>query len=69
MRMARLLARIIESGQRTGLTIRVGAEQMEAAEAHLTEDLPTCLRVRLNLVDGGAHGQVSTNTEQKTLLQ
>jgi hypothetical protein len=39
MRMAGLLARINESGQRTELMLRMGAERMEAAEARLETDL------------------------------
>ena len=39
MRMGGLLARINESGQRTELMLRVGAERMEAAEARLVQDL------------------------------
>ncbi len=39
MRMAGLLARINESGQRTELMLRMGAERMEAAEARLEQDL------------------------------
>ena len=39
MRMAGLLARINESGQRTELLLRMGAERMEAAEARLEQDL------------------------------
>ncbi len=39
MRMGGLLARINESGQRTELMLRMGAERMEAAEARLEQDL------------------------------
>lgn len=39
MRMGGLLARINESGQRTELMLRIGAERMEAAEARLEQDL------------------------------
>ena len=39
MRMGGLLARINESGQRTELLLRMGAERMEAAEARLEKDL------------------------------
>jgi hypothetical protein len=39
MRMGGLLARINESGQRTELLLRMGAERMEAAEARLEQDL------------------------------
>ncbi len=39
MRMGGLLARINESGQRTELLLRMGAERMEAAEASLEQDL------------------------------
>jgi hypothetical protein len=39
MRMGGLLARINESGQRTELLLRMGAERMEAAEARLETDL------------------------------
>ena len=39
MRMSGLLARINESGQRTELLLRIGAERMEAAEARLEQDL------------------------------
>ena len=39
MRMSALLARINESGQRTELLLRMGAERMEAAEARLEQDL------------------------------
>ena len=39
MRMGGLLARINESGQRTELLLRMGAEIMEAAEARLEQDL------------------------------
>jgi hypothetical protein len=37
MRMGGLLRRINESGQRTELILRMGAERMEAAEAALQE--------------------------------
>ena len=39
MRMSGLLARINESGKRTELLLRMGAERMEAAEARLEQDL------------------------------
>jgi len=39
MRMGGLLARINQSGQRTELMLRMGAERMEAAEARLEQDL------------------------------
>jgi hypothetical protein len=39
MRMSGLLSRINESGQRTEGLLRTAAERMEAAEAHLAEDL------------------------------
>ncbi|MGO9120992.1 MAG: hypothetical protein ACLQPD_25700 [Desulfomonilaceae bacterium] len=39
MRMGGLLRRINESGQRTELILRMGAERMEAAEARLEQDL------------------------------
>jgi hypothetical protein len=39
MRMGGLLARINESGHRTELMLRMGAERMEAAEARLQQDL------------------------------
>jgi hypothetical protein len=39
MRTGGLLARINESGQRTELMLRMGAERMEAAEARLQQDL------------------------------
>ncbi len=39
MRTGGLLARINESGQRTELLLRMGAERMEAAEARLEQDL------------------------------
>ncbi len=39
LRMGGLLARINESGQRTELLLRMGAERMEAAEARLEQDL------------------------------
>lgn len=39
MRMSGLLRRINESGQRTELILRMGAERMEAAEAKLENDL------------------------------
>ncbi len=39
MRMGGLLARINESGQRTELLLRMGAERMEAAEVRLELDL------------------------------
>src|SRR5271157_3586717 len=39
MRMGGLLARINESGQRTELLLRMGAERMEAAESRLEQDL------------------------------
>ncbi len=39
MRMGGLLARINESGQRTELLLRMGAERMEAAEAQLEQNL------------------------------
>ena len=39
MRMGGLLTRINESGQRTELLLRMGAERMEAAEARLEQDL------------------------------
>jgi hypothetical protein len=39
IRMGGLLARINESGQRTELLLRMGAERMEAAEARLEKDL------------------------------
>jgi len=39
MRMGGLLAPINESGQRTELMLRMGAERREAAEARLEKDL------------------------------
>jgi hypothetical protein len=39
MRISGLLARINESGHRTELLLRMGAERMEAAECRLEQDL------------------------------
>jgi hypothetical protein len=39
MRMGGLLRQIDESGQRTELMLRMGAERMEAAESRLEQDL------------------------------